>query len=144
LANHLSHEQATSPDNDPSAHPAGASALGGGRSVRHEGQSVGRARLGSHSGPLDEPLRRKHLLPSGHALGREAPRARRRLGIRNLGLRFAARARRIDILLTHLHLDHIQGLMFFAPLFMAGGFASAFEYGLDLILDALEKRRDRA
>jgi phosphoribosyl 1,2-cyclic phosphodiesterase len=39
-------------------------------------------------------------------------------GIRNLGLRLAARARRIDILLTHLHLDHIQGLMFFAPLFM--------------------------
>jgi phosphoribosyl 1,2-cyclic phosphodiesterase len=39
-------------------------------------------------------------------------------GIRNLGLRLAGSARRIDILLTHLHLDHIQGLMFFAPLFM--------------------------
>jgi phosphoribosyl 1,2-cyclic phosphodiesterase len=39
-------------------------------------------------------------------------------GISNLGLRLAGRARRIDILLTHLHLDHIQGLMFFAPLFM--------------------------
>jgi phosphoribosyl 1,2-cyclic phosphodiesterase len=39
-------------------------------------------------------------------------------GVRNLGLRLAGRARRIDILLTHLHLDHIQGLMFFAPLFM--------------------------
>jgi phosphoribosyl 1,2-cyclic phosphodiesterase len=39
-------------------------------------------------------------------------------GIRTLGLRLAARARRIDILLTHLHLDHIQGLMFFAPLFI--------------------------
>ena len=40
-------------------------------------------------------------------------------GIRALGLRLAARAApRIDILLTHLHLDHIQGLMFFAPLFM--------------------------
>jgi phosphoribosyl 1,2-cyclic phosphodiesterase len=39
-------------------------------------------------------------------------------GIRNLGLRLAGRARRIDILLTHLHLDHIQGLMFFAPLFL--------------------------
>jgi phosphoribosyl 1,2-cyclic phosphodiesterase len=38
-------------------------------------------------------------------------------GIRNLGLRLAGRARRIDILLTHLHLDHIQGLLFFAPLF---------------------------
>jgi phosphoribosyl 1,2-cyclic phosphodiesterase len=39
-------------------------------------------------------------------------------GIRNLGLRLAGRACRIDILLTHLHLDHIQGLLFFAPLFM--------------------------
>jgi phosphoribosyl 1,2-cyclic phosphodiesterase len=39
-------------------------------------------------------------------------------GIRALGLRLAAKAARIDILLTHLHLDHIQGLMFFAPLFL--------------------------
>jgi phosphoribosyl 1,2-cyclic phosphodiesterase len=39
-------------------------------------------------------------------------------GIRNLGLRLAGRGRRIDILLTHLHLDHILGLMFFAPLFL--------------------------
>jgi phosphoribosyl 1,2-cyclic phosphodiesterase len=39
-------------------------------------------------------------------------------GIRTLGLRLAARPRRIDILLTHLHVDHIQGLMFFAPLFI--------------------------
>jgi phosphoribosyl 1,2-cyclic phosphodiesterase len=39
-------------------------------------------------------------------------------GIRALGLRLAAAdAPRIDILLTHLHVDHIQGLMFFAPLF---------------------------
>ena len=30
-------------------------------------------------------------------------------GIRNLGLRLAARTRRIDILLTHLHLDHSRG-----------------------------------
>ena len=30
-------------------------------------------------------------------------------GIRNLGLRLAGNARRIDILLTHLHLDHIPG-----------------------------------
>jgi phosphoribosyl 1,2-cyclic phosphodiesterase len=39
-------------------------------------------------------------------------------GIRTLGLRLAAESRRIDILLTHLHLDHIQGLLFFAPLFV--------------------------
>ena len=39
-------------------------------------------------------------------------------GIRSLGLRLAGRPRRVDILLTHLHVDHIEGLMFFAPLFM--------------------------
>ena len=37
-------------------------------------------------------------------------------GIRCLGLSMPATAR-ISILLTHLHLDHIQGLMFFAPAF---------------------------
>ena len=38
-------------------------------------------------------------------------------GIRNLGLRLSGREQPINILLTHLHLDHIQGLMFFAPAF---------------------------
>jgi phosphoribosyl 1,2-cyclic phosphodiesterase len=38
-------------------------------------------------------------------------------GIRNLGLALPRSDRPIHILLTHLHLDHIQGLMFFAPLF---------------------------
>jgi phosphoribosyl 1,2-cyclic phosphodiesterase len=38
-------------------------------------------------------------------------------GIRALGSALAGRARTVHILLTHLHLDHIQGLMFFAPLF---------------------------
>jgi phosphoribosyl 1,2-cyclic phosphodiesterase len=38
-------------------------------------------------------------------------------GIRNLGLTLAGEPPRINILLTHLHLDHIQGLMFFAPAF---------------------------
>jgi phosphoribosyl 1,2-cyclic phosphodiesterase len=37
-------------------------------------------------------------------------------GIRSLGLGLAV-DRPLHILLTHLHLDHIQGLMFFAPLF---------------------------
>jgi ribonuclease BN (tRNA processing enzyme) len=39
-------------------------------------------------------------------------------GIRALGLGLAA-SPRINILLTHLHLDHIQGLMFFPPCFRA-------------------------
>jgi phosphoribosyl 1,2-cyclic phosphodiesterase len=41
-------------------------------------------------------------------------------GIRNLGLALGGRdsiEQPIHILLTHLHLDHIQGLMFFAPAF---------------------------
>jgi phosphoribosyl 1,2-cyclic phosphodiesterase len=38
-------------------------------------------------------------------------------GIRNLGLTLGADGAPLHILLTHLHLDHIQGLMFFAPLF---------------------------
>jgi phosphoribosyl 1,2-cyclic phosphodiesterase len=38
-------------------------------------------------------------------------------GIRSLGLALPRTGRPIHILLTHLHLDHIQGLMFFAPVF---------------------------
>lgn len=38
-------------------------------------------------------------------------------GIRNLGLALPAEPTRLHILLTHLHLDHIQGLVFFEPLF---------------------------
>jgi phosphoribosyl 1,2-cyclic phosphodiesterase len=38
-------------------------------------------------------------------------------GIRSLGLALQQEATRLHILLTHLHLDHIQGLVFFAPAF---------------------------
>jgi phosphoribosyl 1,2-cyclic phosphodiesterase len=38
-------------------------------------------------------------------------------GIRRLGASVEERVRRIDVLLSHLHLDHIIGLGFFAPLF---------------------------
>jgi phosphoribosyl 1,2-cyclic phosphodiesterase len=38
-------------------------------------------------------------------------------GIRELGAARAAPAERIQILLTHLHVDHIHGLLFFPPLF---------------------------
>lgn len=41
-------------------------------------------------------------------------------GIRRLGASLAARLRRVDLLLTHLHMDHIQGLGFFAPLYVPG------------------------
>lgn len=38
-------------------------------------------------------------------------------GIRCLGLAFPDQPSRLHVLLTHLHLDHIQGLVFFAPAF---------------------------
>ena len=38
-------------------------------------------------------------------------------GIRRLGTSLPRNLRRVDILLTHLHMDHIQGLGFFAPLY---------------------------
>jgi phosphoribosyl 1,2-cyclic phosphodiesterase len=38
-------------------------------------------------------------------------------GIRRLGTLLEPDTDRIDLLLTHLHMDHIQGLGFFAPLF---------------------------
>jgi len=41
-------------------------------------------------------------------------------GLRRLGTALPPSVRRIDVLLTHLHMDHIQGLGFFAPLFRPG------------------------
>jgi phosphoribosyl 1,2-cyclic phosphodiesterase len=38
-------------------------------------------------------------------------------GIRRLATTLDASLRRVDILLSHLHMDHIQGLGFFAPLY---------------------------
>ncbi len=38
-------------------------------------------------------------------------------GIRRLATTIPESMRRVDILLTHLHMDHIQGLGFFAPLY---------------------------
>lgn len=41
-------------------------------------------------------------------------------GIRALGASLGDDVTRIDILLSHLHMDHVQGLGFFAPLFRPG------------------------
>jgi len=38
-------------------------------------------------------------------------------GIRRMAMTIDATVRRVDVLLTHLHMDHIQGLGFFAPLY---------------------------
>ncbi len=41
-------------------------------------------------------------------------------GIRPMGASVGPDAKRIDVLLSHLHMDHIQGLGFFDPLFREG------------------------
>jgi ribonuclease BN (tRNA processing enzyme) len=41
-------------------------------------------------------------------------------GVRRLGDAIRADVGRVDLLLTHLHMDHIQGLGFFEPLFVPG------------------------
>jgi ribonuclease BN (tRNA processing enzyme) len=41
-------------------------------------------------------------------------------GLRRLGYEMPRDIRRVDILLTHLHMDHIQGLAFFTPLRQRG------------------------
>ena len=41
-------------------------------------------------------------------------------GIRRMGDAVGPEVRRVDVLLTHLHMDHIQGLGFFAPLYQPG------------------------
>ena len=38
-------------------------------------------------------------------------------GVRRLGVLLEGESGRVDLLLTHLHMDHIQGLGFFGPLF---------------------------
>jgi len=41
-------------------------------------------------------------------------------GMRRLGVTIGPETRRVDILLSHLHMDHIQGLGFFGPLYSPG------------------------
>jgi phosphoribosyl 1,2-cyclic phosphodiesterase len=41
-------------------------------------------------------------------------------GVRRLGAKLPADLQRIDVLLTHLHMDHVQGLGFFEPLYRPG------------------------
>ena len=53
-------------------------------------------------------------------------------GIRRLGAAIDPSVERLHILLTHLHMDHIQGLGFFAPFFRPSG---------EIIFGAQRRRR---
>jgi phosphoribosyl 1,2-cyclic phosphodiesterase len=64
-------------------------------------------------------------------------------GARRLGIELARRGvRRVHLLLTHLHLDHVEGLRFFAPLFDEG--ASLDIWGPPSPLFGLQERIARA
>jgi phosphoribosyl 1,2-cyclic phosphodiesterase len=41
-------------------------------------------------------------------------------GLRRMGTKLPPEVRRVDVFLTHLHMDHLQGLGFFDPLFQPG------------------------
>ena len=83
--------------------------------------ALGHARLARQPGPGDRALRRQHLAASRCATttadtcwsSTPAPASAASAP------RLPARLRRVDLLLTHLHMDHIQGLGFFAPLYDA-------------------------
>jgi phosphoribosyl 1,2-cyclic phosphodiesterase len=62
-------------------------------------------------------------------------------GIRRLGRSLAPVPPRMDILLTHLHMDHIQGLGFFGPLFQPG--VEVHIWGPGSVEQTLEQRLAR-
>jgi phosphoribosyl 1,2-cyclic phosphodiesterase len=62
-------------------------------------------------------------------------------GIRRLGRSLEPVPRRMDILLTHLHMDHIQGLGFFGPLFQPG--IEVHIWGPGSVEQSLEQRLAR-
>ena len=62
-------------------------------------------------------------------------------GIRRVGSTLGDAPRRLDVLLTHLHMDHIQGLGFFAPLRRDGW--SVHLYGPGSATQGLQRRLTR-
>lgn len=62
-------------------------------------------------------------------------------GIRRLGQKLVSGSERMDILLTHLHMDHIQGLGFFAPIFKPG--VEIHIWGPPSTIHTLEERLGR-
>jgi ribonuclease BN (tRNA processing enzyme) len=62
-------------------------------------------------------------------------------GIRDLGLKLVGKVDRIDVLLTHLHMDHIVGLGFFPQLYAED--VDAHIWGPRSSRDSLDKRLTR-
>src|SRR5947209_17188206 len=62
-------------------------------------------------------------------------------GIRELGAVRPAEPKSVEVLLTHLHLDHIHGLLFFAPLFDPESMVTV--YGPAAVGLSLEQRLGR-
>ncbi len=62
-------------------------------------------------------------------------------GIRRLGMSLRGKASRIDMLLTHLHMDHIQGMGFFQPLFEPN--KEVHIYGPASSISSLQSRLNR-
>jgi phosphoribosyl 1,2-cyclic phosphodiesterase len=82
-----------------------------------------RAKLWGSAARLRCPVRRRsvsgatpHVCRSRLTTGRRSC-ATRGPGSGRWGRRWRGARRRLHVLLTHLHLDHIQGLMFVAPFF---------------------------
>ena len=73
-------------------------------------------------GPRTRAVRRQHVLHLRHPRRRHHPGARRRFGHprRSAAASVHDPGVPIHIFLTHLHLDHLQGLAFFAPFWTAG------------------------
>ncbi len=62
-------------------------------------------------------------------------------GIRRLGMTLSRSLKRVDILLTHLHMDHIQGLGFFLPIRTPG--VEVHVYGPASTTESLRTRLTR-
>ncbi len=87
---------------------------------RREDHGVGLARLDRQRGTRDRPLRRQHRLRERRVRRRRSASSMPAPGCGAPASPSPRDPRPIHLLLTHLHMDHIQGLGFFRPLFETG------------------------
>ena len=106
-----------------------------------QAKDLGLPWVAPHTGRGDGPLRREHAV-------RRDPRGEGELlildagtGIKRLGA-VLERDGPVHVLLTHLHLDHVEGLRFFAPFWRPG--AELPHLGPPSPLHTLEERIARA